>query len=454
MIISPLVLKLGMVRFATSLLVVMLANVLNRVLIVELQVSASVVTFSFAFQHLMTPVGLAAGYFSDTRAIWGWRRLPYIWGGMALALFVMPFFPLWGRALAVAPHSWVVLYQGVLLFSLFGVGTTVSATAINALLVDQIPEAERGAALTLVWIMTLAGFIVGSSLLQHLLPLYNPAYLDEVFGFVTFLALLITLWGTWGVEGQGGVTQPQPPSFPRLWPTLQLLAGNGQALIFFAFLWASVFFLAIQSFIITSYGGEVLELPVAETTRFGIYTSYGILIGMVGINLLMRRWQSLGDKTILAGGLILSSLAFGLLSLTSFWPELSLGIYSLWLLGLARGLFNVGISYLTMSLAPAACSGVFMGLWNLVSGLGLAGGEMAGGILRDQGVQRLGSVHWAYGLVFLLEGVGLLSCLALLIPLNRERYWQRYTFLVASRSNKPDNFTEFAKITKNPEHQR
>ncbi|MBW1918329.1 MAG: PucC family protein, partial [Deltaproteobacteria bacterium] len=163
---------------------------------------------------------------------------------------------------------------------------------------------------------------------------------------------------------------------------------------------------------------------------------------------------SLGDKTILAGGLILSSLAFGLLSLTSFWPELSLGIYSLWLLGLARGLFNVGISYLTMSLAPAACSGVFMGLWNLVSGLGLAGGEMAGGILRDQGVQRLGSVHWAYGLVFLLEGVGLLSCLALLIPLNRERYWQRYTFLVASRSNKPDNFTEFAKITKNPEHQR
>ncbi|MFP3868057.1 MAG: BCD family MFS transporter [Desulfobacteraceae bacterium] len=454
MVISPLVLKLGLVRFATSLLVVLLANVLNRVLIVELQVSASLVTFSFAFQHLMTPVGLIAGYFSDSRSIWGWRRLPYIWGGMALALMVMPFFPLWARALASAPHSWSVLYQGVLLFSLFGIGTTVSATAINALLVDQIPEADRGAALTTVWIMTLAGFIVGSSLLQHLLPLYNPVWLDGVFGIVALLALVMTIWGTWKVEGQAVVIQPQPPGFLHLWPTLRLLAGNGQALIFFGFLWASIFFLAIQTFIITSYGGEVLHLPVAETTRFGVYTSYGILIGMLGINLLLRRWRNLKDKSILAFSLILSSLAFGLLSLTSFWPQLSLGIYSLWLLGVARGLYNVGISYLTMSLVPAGCSGVFMGLWNLVSGLGLAGGEMAGGFLRDQALQMAGNIHWAYGLVFLLEGLGLLSCLVLLFPLNREKYWRRYTFLVARQSNKLDNLPEFAKAAKNSDHQR
>ena len=37
MVISRLVLKLGVVRFATSFLVVLLANVLNRVLIVDLR---------------------------------------------------------------------------------------------------------------------------------------------------------------------------------------------------------------------------------------------------------------------------------------------------------------------------------------------------------------------------------------------------------------------------------
>ena len=71
MLINRLVLKLGLVRFATSLLFILLANVLNRVLVVELLVPAALVTFSFAFQHVMTPVGLVTGYTSDTYALAG-----------------------------------------------------------------------------------------------------------------------------------------------------------------------------------------------------------------------------------------------------------------------------------------------------------------------------------------------------------------------------------------------
>ena len=93
MVISRLVLKLGLVRFATSFLVVLLANVLNRVLIVDLTVPAALVTFSFAFQHVMTPVGLVTGYFSDTHPLRGRHRSPYIWGGMLLSVAVMPFLP-------------------------------------------------------------------------------------------------------------------------------------------------------------------------------------------------------------------------------------------------------------------------------------------------------------------------------------------------------------------------
>jgi BCD family chlorophyll transporter-like MFS transporter len=93
MVISWLVLKLGLVRFATSFLVVLLANVLNRVLIVDLTVPAALVTFSFAFQHVMTPVGLVTGYFSDNYAVRGRRRAPYIWGGMLLSVAVYAFLP-------------------------------------------------------------------------------------------------------------------------------------------------------------------------------------------------------------------------------------------------------------------------------------------------------------------------------------------------------------------------
>jgi BCD family chlorophyll transporter-like MFS transporter len=434
MFISRLVLKLGLVRFATSLLVVLLANVLNRVLIVDLAVPAALVTFSFAFQHVMTPVGLVTGYFSDNYLVRGRHRAPYIWGGMLLSVVVMPFFPPWALDLGAQPHSRALLYQGVLLFSLFGIGTTVSATAINALLVDQIPEPDRGGALTMVWILTLLGFIVGSALTGMLFPTFDPQTIHQVFAVVTLVVVAVTLWGAWGIEPHCEAASTHQHGQMHLWPTLKFLASNRQALIFFAFLGTTIFFLAIQTFLLTPYGGEVLALPVAQTNRFGIYTSYGILAGMVGVHFLVsfRHW---GNKIILVISLVLGAGAFGLLSLTSFKPDATWGIYALCFLGLARGFYNVGLSHLTMSMAHPTFSGIFMGLWNLASGLALAAGEMAGGFFKDRLSYLTGSEAGAYGWVFLLEGVGLLGCLLFLVPLSLKKY--RPQLAVLAPDDKP-----------------
>jgi BCD family chlorophyll transporter-like MFS transporter len=437
MFISRLVLKLGLVRFATSLLVVLLANVLNRVLIVDLAVPAALVTFSFAFQHVMTPVGLVTGYFSDNYLLRGRHRSPYIWGGMLLSVVVMPFFPTWALELGAQPHSRALLYQGVLLFSLFGIGTTVSATAVNALLVDQIPEPDdRGGALTMVWILTLLGFIVGSALTGVLFPTFDPQTIHKLFRVVTLVVVAITLWGVWNIEPQCETQPTHLHGQMHLWPTLKFLASNRQPLAFFAFLGTSIFFLAIQTFLLTPYGGAVLALPVAQTNHFGIYTSYGILAGMVGVHFLvsLRHW---GTRIVLVISLILGAAAFGLLSFTSFRPDPTWGIYALCFLGLARGFYNVGLSHLTMSMAHPSFSGVFMGLWNLASGLALAAGEMAGGFLKDRLFYLTGSESGAYGWVFLLEGVGLLACLLLLAPLSQKKYRPELTVLVADDKPKP-----------------
>jgi BCD family chlorophyll transporter-like MFS transporter len=107
-------------------------------------------------------------------------------------------------------------------------------------------------------------------------------------------------------------------------------------------------------------------------------------------------------------------------------------LYALIFFGLARGCYNVGISHLTMGLAHPAFSGVFMGLWNLISGLALAAGEMTGGLLRDQMLAITGTPQGAYGLVFLLEGLGLVACLALLKSLKREQYQLNLAVLLAN----------------------
>jgi BCD family chlorophyll transporter-like MFS transporter len=437
MFISRLVLKLGLVRFATSFLVVLLASVLNRVLIVDLMVPAALITFSFAFQHVMTPVGLVTGYFSDTYLLGGRHRAPYIWGGMLLSVAVMPFFPDWALALGAQPHSRHLLYQGVLLFSLFGIGTTVSATAINALLVDRVPEQDRGGALTMVWILTLLGFIVGSALTEVLFPAFDPDKIHKLFVMVTLVVVAITLWGAWGVEPRCEAAPAQMHGQMQLGPTLKFLASNRQALAFFAFLSATIFFLAIQTFLLTPYGGEALDLPVAQTNRFGIYTTYGILAGMVGVHILLSARQNWGNRIVLVASLVIGAGAFGLLSLTSFRPDPTWGIYALCLLGLARGVYNVGLSHLTMNMAHPTFSGIFMGLWNLASGLALAAGEMAGGFLKDRLFSLTGSASGAYGWVFLVEGVGLLACLLFLVPLRMEKYRPQLAVLVAEEKVKP-----------------
>jgi BCD family chlorophyll transporter-like MFS transporter len=408
MFISRLVLKLGMVRFATSLLVVLLASVLNRVLIVDLVVPAALVTFSFAFQHVMTPVGLVTGYFSDNYLVGGRHRAPYIWGGMLLSVAVMPFFPTWALDLGAQPHSRALLYQGVLLFSLFGIGTTV----------------------TLVWILTLFGFIAGSALTGKLFPYFDAKTIQKLFNVVTLAVVAITFWGAWGIEPQSEAKPAHVHGQMRLGPTLKFLASNRQALAFFGFLSATTFFLAIQSFLMTPYGGEVLALPVAQTNRFGIYSSYGILAGMVGVHLLISRWHR-GNRLVLVVSLVLGAAAFGLLSFTSFRPDATWGIYAVCFLGLARGFYNVGLSHLTMNMAHPSFSGIFMGLWNLASGLALAAGEMAGGFLKDRFLYLTLSEARAYGWVFLLEGVGLLACLLFLVPLSLKKYRPQLALLVA-----------------------
>lgn len=422
MLVNRLVLKLGLVRFATSLLFIVLATVLNRVLVVELMVPVALVTFSFAFQHVMTPVGLVTGYLSDAYSLKGRHRAPYIWGGMMVSLAVMPFFPSWALALGKSPRSTLLLWEGVALFSLFGVGATISATAINALLVDRIPKEERGAAMTLLWILTLGGFIAGSAFVSLLYPEFDPASLSRLFVLLTVLALGLTIVGAWDIEPRALKVRAAPEKQLDLRPVLRFLGSNLQSLSFFLFLTATIFFSAIHTFILTPFGGEVLKLPVAVTSQFGIYLTYGILVAMMGLHIFLGDRARRYWRTILVTGLTAGTLAFGVLSLTAFAPDPLWGLYALGLLGLSRGLYNVGLSYLTMSMTHPLFSGIFMGLWNLMSGLALAAGEMTGGILKDWFSGLTGSAPAAYGWLFMLEGLGLFCCLALLLPIKEEAY--------------------------------
>ena len=411
-----------MIRFATSLLVVLLTNVLNRVLMVEFQISATVMVFIFAFQHLATPSGLLTGYFSDRINPKRRRRLPFILGGMLLSLAVMPLFPYWALAFVAHPQNQHLLWWGISLFFLFGIGTTVSATGINALLVDQVPENQRGPGMTLVWIMTLLGFIIGSGIFNYIFPGNQINRLPIIFWIFTCLALVITLVSVIGIENPKASFSSPTISLVGMSRVIKGFARSSQAILFFLFLAATVFFPAMQIFILAPYGGEILKLSVGETAKFGMYTAYGTLLGMGMAYWWHRNSTESENNFLLIAALLIGAVAFSLLSWSAWQPGESLGKTGLWMLGFFKGLYNAGISFLTMRLAHPAFSGVFMGLWNFISGLALAVGEMAGGFFLDLGVKYLGNYNAAYAMVFLAIGLGLLGCLLLLSFMNVGKY--------------------------------
>ena len=106
-------LRLSLFQVSVGMALVLLVGTLNRVMIVELGVPASLVGIMIALPVLFAPFRAFIGYKSDTHvSALGWRRVPYIWKGTLLqfgGFAVMPFALLvlagWGQS-ASAP-AWV-----------------------------------------------------------------------------------------------------------------------------------------------------------------------------------------------------------------------------------------------------------------------------------------------------------------------------------------------------------
>lgn len=415
-----LVIRLGLIRFATSILVVLLAGVLNRIMIAELKVAATLVTTIFSVQHFVSPVGIISGHLSDTRPIWGYRRMPYILGGMLLAAVVMPLFPFTARHLAESGASLTAIGINIFLFGCFGLGVTVSATVVNALIVDEIETEERGSAMTTVWIMTLAGFLVGSAIFLKVIPKYDYKLLIDVFTWSPLAVLGVTVFSLWGIEKKKGA--PAVPSAKRmkLFSAYRTLVKNPVMKIFFLFLALSNFSFFLQEYVLEAYGGEVLGFEVFETTGFNFYWSYGVIAGMAGISALLYIIERLDGKKILAVSCLAGAFSFVILAVSAAFSVEAVASNAVLMMGLAKGIYNVGLSHMTMSLVDENGSGFFMGVWNFIAGLAIALGEMMGGPIKDLFSAVTGHLGIGYAGVFLIQAAGLLLCLYFLRKIGEE----------------------------------
>ena len=126
-------LRLSLFQVSVGMASVMLLGTLNRVMIVELSVAATVVAIMIALPVLIAPFRALLGFRSDTyRSAIGWKRVPYIWFGSLWqfgGLAIMPFalLVLGGDVVHTIPFAGEVL--AALAFLMTGLGMHMTQTA-------------------------------------------------------------------------------------------------------------------------------------------------------------------------------------------------------------------------------------------------------------------------------------------------------------------------------------
>jgi BCD family chlorophyll transporter-like MFS transporter len=405
----PRLLRLSLFKVTMGITTALVIGTLNRVMIVELGVAASLVSLMLALPLLVAPFRAITGFQSDThQSAFGWRRVPYMWGGTLvqfLGLAFMPFALLALTGMGVNPlPAWLAQGVAAAAFLMVGAGLQTSQTAGLALATDQASEETRPRVVALMYVMLLAGAVGGSLIFSLVLADFSAQRLVQVIQGTAMVVLLLNAMALWKQEGRNpqraaSRKQTVKPVFKEVWGRFinQPKARR--------FLWTTglgTLAFNMQDIVLEPYGGEILHLSVGATSALTAMLAGGGLIGF----LLAGRQLARGiDPLLLA--------AFGALAGI---PAFSAVIFSApldagWMfrlgalgIGLGGGLFAVGTLFAAMRMDGGGFVGLALGAWGAVQSTAAGLAMFFGGALRDSVTQMTSG--GAFGEVFAAPATG------------------------------------------------
>src|SRR5690349_10881956 len=185
--------QLGLIHVAVAMTLVPINSTLNRVMIKELSISATIVAILASLPYLFSPIQVAIGSYSDRHPIFGFRRTPYILVGLILCVLGVIVSP--QVAFLMAKNFSLGLLAGLLAFGAWGMGYNLSAVSYLSLASELSGEKGRGKTIATMWFMMITAIIVTAIGLSHLVDPYTPAALIRAFGYVAVAALILGLLG-------------------------------------------------------------------------------------------------------------------------------------------------------------------------------------------------------------------------------------------------------------------
>jgi MFS transporter, BCD family, chlorophyll transporter len=428
----PRLLRLSLFQFTVGMAIVLLVGTLNRVMIVELSVPASLVAIFVSVPLVFAPFRVVVGFRSDThRSVLGWRRVPYLWFGSLLqfgGFAIMPFALIILSGDSNAP-DWVGYLAAGLAFLLVGAGLHTVQTVGMALATDLAPKHARPKVVALLCMMLLVGMVTSALIFGALLSPFSQIRLIQTIQGAAVVTMLLNVIALWKQEPRApSRTAPQQPrpSFKTAWT--EFLARGERARRHLVSIGFGTIAFSMGDILLEPYGGRILGLPVGATTALTAVLAVGSAVGLA----LAARMLGRGADAyrVAACGTLAGLLAFLLVIFAA--PFLSTAMFASGtaLIGFGAGMFAHGTLTASMNLTRGDESGLSMGAWGAVqasaAGLAIAAGGIISDFVSEFGARGLLGEAMSgnaagYITVYVLEIAMLFVTLVALGPLVRTR---------------------------------
>lgn len=392
--------RLGLVQMCLGAVVVVMTSTLNRLMVVELAMAATLPGFLVGLHYIVQLSRPKWGLVSDlenNRTKWILLGMLVLGLGANLATYSLTHFelrPVFAFALST------------LAYTLIGIGVGASGTSLLALMAKHTQDRRRPAAAMITWLMMILGIALTAGILGQLLTPYSHARLTTLVLGLTLGTLVLTFIATWRIErGLVQVTSPVGEKTTLL-AELQDVWAHSETRNFTIFVFLSMTAYFMQELILEPYAGLVFAYTPGQTTSLSGVQNGGVFIGMLMVGILasalkigsLRTWVKLGCSG--SAVMLVAIMALGHAPSTLPLDAVVFG------LGVFNGMFAVAAIGSMMTLAGSgekAREGTRMGLWGAAQAIAAGFGGLLGTILVDLlQILQLSTLN-AYGTVFLFE---------------------------------------------------
>ena len=419
--------RLSLFQITVGMALVLLVGTLNRVMIIELNVPATLVAGMLALPLLFAPLRTFIGFKSDThKSALGLRRVPYIWKGTLYqfgGFAIMPFalLVLSGYGEAVDAPRWIGLSSAAIAFLLVGAGVHMVQTVGLALATDLVRQEDHPKVVGLMYVMLLAGMVVSALIYGALLETYTPGRLIQVIQGSAVLTVGLNLFALWKQEGRDRTRAQAMERAPvvHFQDALSSLVARPGAIRLLVVIGLGTFGFGMADVLLEPYGGQALGFTVAETTKLTALLAAGTLAGF-----------AIASKVLGSGGhpthLVLSGACIGIpgfaaIILASSVVGAPLFIAGTFATGVGAGLFGHATLTQTIRNAPPDQIGLSLGAWGAVQATCAGIGVALAGVVRDVIVHMSAfsglQAHTPYNVVFTIEILFLAAAVLVAMPI-------------------------------------